>query len=152
MIYMAEPPVSGLVDKLSNAIKNKIITNGKLMTFDPLEFHDRIGKMYSWITIARQTIYVYEEVLKKKRLTLLEQFARYRTVGSFAGIIACILAVTLHFYVTAVEFWQPQTSIDVVPDLKCDGTGILFDTKCADSSCENFRTKKLQREMLAHSK
>eukprot|EP00957_Ditylum_brightwellii_P042722 3234852-Ditylum_brightwellii.AAC.1 len=74
--------------------------------------------MYSWRRVARDTVTIYNHVLyKQPRLTFLERLNRYVTVGSVAGLVACILAVTLHFYVMLVEWMQPRENIDVVPDI-----------------------------------
>jgi len=124
MIYMAEPSVAGLVRSLSSAIQNKVVVEEKhdhveriRTTFDPLTFHQRIEKVYCWSRIASETVSVYERVLEVDRLTFLERLDRYKSVGDYAGVITFILAVTLHFYVTVVEWWQPRCLIDVVPDL-----------------------------------
>ena len=72
--------------------------------------------MYSWNRVANETVAVYETVYSKPRLTFLQRLARYKTVGRVAGYVACLLAITLHFVVKLVEWWQPRHLIDVVPD------------------------------------
>ena len=56
-------------------------------------------------------------VFEKKRLSFLQRLARYKTVGGIAGYVVCILAITLHFVVLLVEWWQPIDLIDVVPNM-----------------------------------
>ena len=116
MIELAEPNVIALTGALEKAIREKVGCDGG-MAFHPLEFHERIQKLYSWDRVASKTISIYEQVLKKKRLTFLQRLARYKTVGPFAGYVACLLSVTLHFIVIIIEWWQPRHLIDVVPDL-----------------------------------
>ncbi|KAL7538288.1 hypothetical protein ACHAXR_008450 [Thalassiosira sp. AJA248-18] len=111
MIHLADPDVDSLVKGLSCAISEKIENR------DPFEFHQRVKGMYSWERVARETALVYDEVSKKPRLTFLQRLARYKTVGGIAGYIVCILAITLHFVVSLVKWWQPCDNIDVVPDM-----------------------------------
>jgi phosphatidylinositol glycan class A protein len=73
--------------------------------------------MYSWERVARETILVYDELLTQQRLSFLQRLARYKSVGGIAGYIVCILAITLRFVVSLVEWWQPRHLIDVVPDI-----------------------------------
>jgi len=125
LILMGPPSVVELTKVLARAIHEKVHLGGnghdhdaKKTTFDPIESHKRISKMYSWDRIATRTVKVYEEVLKKKRLTFLERLARYQSVGPFAGYFVCMVAISLHFFLALVEWWQPRNQIDVVPDLK----------------------------------
>lgn len=116
MILLAKPNVAALTSALEIAIREKVACDGG-MAFHPMDFHERISEMYSWNRVATKTISIYEQVLKKKRLTFLQRLARYKTVGPFAGYIACLLSITLHFIVNIIEWWQPRHLIDVVPDL-----------------------------------
>ena len=111
MIHLATPEVDSLVKGLSCAILEKIDS------VDPFECHRRVREMYSWERSARETILVYEEVLEKPRLNFLQRLARYKTVGGIAGYVVCMLAITLHFVVSFVEWWQPPDLIDVVPEI-----------------------------------
>lgn len=134
MILMSEPSVTALVEKLELAIRNKIIVTIEKnkdgtcrrekidLAFDPLDFHNRIGKMYSWNRVAIKTIQVYEHVLRKPRLTLLERLNRYKSVGPVAGYVACLIAISLHFFSIFVDYWQPRSLIDVVPDLPLESS------------------------------
>jgi len=73
--------------------------------------------MYSWDRVAKETVQVYDKVSRKSRLSFLQRLARYKTVGGIAGYVVCILAITLHFVASLVEWWQPWHLIDVVPDI-----------------------------------
>ncbi len=116
MIYLAEPNVKEMTSALDSAILEKVGCDGGL-AFDPIEFHERIRDMYSWDRVASKTVMVYKQVLEKERLTFLQRLARYKSAGPFAGYVACLLSVTLHFIVMIVEWWQPHELIEVVPDL-----------------------------------
>lgn len=111
MIHLADPDVDSLVRGLSTIISEKI------ESVDPFEFHRRVKYMYSWERVARETIIIYDELLNEPRLSFLQRLARYKTVGGIAGYVVCILAITLHFVVSFVEWWQPRDLIDIVPDI-----------------------------------
>ena len=115
MINLADPDVNSLVEALSSSISERI------EKVDPFDFHKRVKEMYSWERTARETTAVYDELMDKPRLTFLQRLARYKTVGGIAGYVVCILAITLHFVVMFVEWWQPRNLIDVVPDVCYDG-------------------------------
>ena len=129
MTYLAKPSTEALVEGLSVVLREKFGTGvggdgnstmvtGEIKTaFNPFDFHERLKDKYSWKNIALRTVSVYEEVLAKSRLTFLERLERYRSIGTFAGVVGCLLCLTLHFYVRIVEWWQPRHLIDVVPDL-----------------------------------
>ncbi len=111
MIHLADPDVGSLVKGLSTVISER------LESINPFEFHRRVKFMYSWERVARETIIVYDEILTEPRLSLLQRLVRYKSVGGIAGYIVCILAITLHFVVSIVEWWQPRHFIDIVPDI-----------------------------------
>ncbi len=110
MIHLADPDVDSLVEGLSRAISEKI------ENVDSFEFHKRVSEIYSWERVARETVFVYDGVYDKPRLTFLQRLHRYSTVGGVAGYVVCLLCTTLHFVVSLVEWWQPRNLIDVVPD------------------------------------
>jgi phosphatidylinositol glycan class A protein len=110
MIYLSDPNIHSLVEGLSIALAEKIDS------VDPYEFHQRVSEIYSWQRVATETELVYSRVFDKPRLSFLQRLARYKTVGSIAGYVACILAITVHFVVLLVEWWQPIDLIDVVPN------------------------------------
>jgi len=111
MIHLADPSVDSLVKELSYAISETI------NKADPFKYHQRVREMYSWERVANETTLVYDGVLTKPRLTFLQRLDRYKTVGGIAGYVVCVLAITLHFAVKLVEWWQPRDLIDVVPDV-----------------------------------
>ena len=125
LILMGKPCVSDLTRVLAVAIRDRMgdtddgrRANGENAKFDPLKSHERISRMYSWDRVATKTVQVYEKVLKQKRLSLLQRLARYKSIGPFAGYVACLYAISVHLFVTLVEWWQPQHLVDVVQDLQ----------------------------------
>lgn len=114
MVILADPNVDSLVKGLSTAVSEKI------ESVDPFDFHHRVKGMYSWEKVAMETTKIYDEVLSKPRLSFLQRLARYKGVGGIAGYVVCILAITLHFVASLVEWWQPRDVIDVVPDICCE--------------------------------
>ena len=114
LILMGPPNVQALAQVLAKAIMTKTCP----ASHDPIQAHERIKRMYSWDRVAKKTVQVYESVLNQSPLTFLQRLARYRTVGPMAGLVVCVIAVSLHFWVNLVEWMQPRHCIDVVPDLK----------------------------------
>lgn len=117
MIMMAKPTVEDLKTVLSEAIREKIGKNGKAITFDSNDFHQRIASIYSWDQVAFQTVEIYRQVLAKERLTFLRRLARYKSTGPISGFVTCFIAVTLHILVKLLLFFQPKHTIDIAPDL-----------------------------------
>ena len=113
MIELADPNVDSLFDGLS-----RVISSEKNERVDPFEFHERVSQIYSWQRVANETVSVYDVVYSEPRLTFLQRLARYKTVGSIAGYVVCLLGITLHFIVKIVEWWQPRRLIDIVPELR----------------------------------
>jgi len=117
MIMLAKPTTVDLSKVLSEAIYEKLGKDGTNITFDSYEFHSRISQMYSWDQVATQTVEVYQHVLAKDRLSFLQRLARYKSTGPIAGYFTCFIAISLHFLVKIVEYYQPRVDIDVVPDV-----------------------------------
>jgi phosphatidylinositol N-acetylglucosaminyltransferase subunit A len=106
---------------------------------DPWQAHNRVKEMYSWQRVADETIAVYdritsttsneeeeEEEEEKHNINtasrLLQRLGHYYTSvgGGFSGLVVCFLAVTLQLWLYIVEWLQPQSTIEVVPDLPID--------------------------------
>jgi phosphatidylinositol glycan class A protein len=114
MVFLAEPSVATLVEKLKQAILRQ---QSDKEAADPFEFHRRVKDMYSWKRVASETSLVYEEVIQRQRLSLRERLQCYASLGGIAGLVACFLVLTLEVWLRVVEKWQPRHTIDVVPDL-----------------------------------
>lgn len=113
MMLLAEPSVAALARELKRAIQRQEGPDAA----DAWEFHRRVDTMYSWTRVAKETTGVYEEVMDRERLTFIERLECYRSLRGFSGLVACLLAITLEFWVSIVEWWLPRDAIDVVPDL-----------------------------------
>jgi phosphatidylinositol glycan class A protein len=113
MMTLSEPCVSSLVEEVKRAIKRQEGEDAA----DAWDFHRRIENMYSWTRVAEETACVYEEVMDKKRLTYLERLECYLSLGGLSGLVACLLAMTVEFWICFVEWWQPEDAIDIVPDI-----------------------------------
>ena len=113
MMLLAEPSVLSLVSKLKLAIERQQGPNAA----DAWDFHRRVDAMYSWKRVAKETTVVYEKVMDRERLTYMERLECYKSLGGFAGLVACLLAMILELWVSFVEWWLPRDDIDVVPDL-----------------------------------
>ena len=159
LILMGPPSVAELTKVLARAIREKIhvqefddedgrYSKGDVRTTnDPIESHKRISKMYSWDRVASRTIQVYEQVLEKERFTFLQRLARYKTVGPLAGYVVCMIAVSLHFLLTIVEWWQPRDQIDVVPDLKpFDAVELMKEMETHRNRNSNLDAMETERE------
>jgi len=115
MIQLTEPNVPSLIWNVTFVLKNKFdcfplsCGNSNLHAI-----HERVKQMFSWERIAKETIFVYESVLKKPQLTFLQKLYRYQSVGNVARYFVCFLATTLHFYAIFLELWQPMKAIDGV--------------------------------------
>lgn len=113
IMSLSEPCVSSLVEQLKQAIQRQEGEDAA----DAWDFHRRVENMYSWTRVAKETTCVYEEVVKRKRLTFLERLECYKSLGGFSGLVACLLVITFEFWVCFVEWWQPADAIDIVPDI-----------------------------------
>ena len=122
LIFLSKPNIDELCNVVEKAINEKIECRHDEIKFhssyNPVEAHERINRLYSWDRVASRTVKVYEAVLQKKRLTLEQRLVRYRSVGPFSGYIVCLIALSLHFYLKFLEWLQPADQIDVVPDLE----------------------------------
>jgi phosphatidylinositol glycan class A protein len=126
MCQLVEPSSSSLVEAVSVALREKV------GTIDAMAFHQRVKKMYSWDRVARQTEDVYQRVLAQDRLTFLLRMERYLTVGPVMGIIACLVALMVQLLSVIIDWLQPISIIDIVPDLM-----LLKPTVQKKESCSN---------------
>lgn len=115
MIKFAEPNVEDLVEALAEAISLSRRIN-------PIEMHEHIQKIYSWLTVAERTEIVYNNIRNCKRPSFTTRLIRYSTVGPFSGILACFLMTWLHFVWTITERIYPASTIEVCPDIILPGS------------------------------
>ena len=121
MVLLADPDVDSLVAQLKVAIlriQNEQLFNTNINHRRQHEFHRRVSEMYSWDRVANETIQLYDHIMQQdNKKQLWDRLQRYNSVGSIIGLFAYFLIITLEFWLSFVEWWQPKESIDVVPDL-----------------------------------
>lgn len=113
MIVLCDPNVDALVDGLSRAVQRQEGDD----RVDPWETHRRIGRMYSWHRVAVQTVQAYDRVVRDRPRTFPQRLQCYQRLGGMSGIVACALALYIELWIRLVEWLQPTSGIDVVPDL-----------------------------------
>ena len=111
MRLLVEPNSKALVEAVSMALREKV------GTIDATDFHRRIQTMYSWDRVARQTERVYRRAFVQERYTLCQRLELYSSIGPISGVVACLVALLVHFLSILLEWWQPQSTIDIAPDL-----------------------------------
>ena len=116
MIVLCDPNVNALVDGVCQAIKRQ---EGP-QPVDPMDTHERIGRMYSWHRVALQTVQTYDNIYDEPAKTFLQRLTCYQRLGGFSGIVACTLALYIDLWIRFVMYIQPVQCIDVVPDLVGD--------------------------------
>ena len=109
MIRFADPNVSSLTEAISDslAISKRSV---------PSEMHAKVKSMYSWVDVAKRTERVYNDIMTKKRPTLVSRILRYKSAGPVAGSFLCCLAIVLSFLRLVCEWLWPPSSIEFVPD------------------------------------
>lgn len=113
MNILCRANVEDLVQGLIQAVQRQEGPN----PVDPMEMHRRIETMYSWHRVAKQTEWVYDEVIEEAPKTFDERLACYGSLGGFSGFVACLLACYIELWIRLVEWYRPADQIDVVPDL-----------------------------------
>ena len=115
MIQFAQPSVSSLVDAVADVIPlTKHVA--------PADFHEKVRRMYSWDEVAARTEQVYLKIAVTPRLSLIERFERYSSVGPVAGVLCCFIAASVHMYWRFLEWTSPASSIEVAPDFPRPGS------------------------------
>lgn len=112
LILLSDPNVPSLVETVKRAIERQQVS-----PLNPWTTHKRVSEMYSWRRVAKETELVYKTVLCAPRRSFVERLACYNSLGGIAGYVACVLAATLQMLVHLVVWWQPDATIDVVPDI-----------------------------------
>ena len=113
MNILCNPNVSDLVE----GVKRAVLRQGSTDPMDPMAMHRRIETMYSWHRVAKQTEWVYDQVIEEPPLSFGERLSCYQSLGGFSGLVACLLAFYIELWIRFVEWYHPVERIDVVPDL-----------------------------------
>lgn len=117
-MILADPTVPSMIGSIQQAVKR---VGG---TDRVWETHERVKQMYSWKRVACETVKVYESVVSQRRLNFWERMECYQSLGGISGFIACCLALIVESWLRFVEWWQPRTRIDVVPDFRFEKTNL----------------------------
>jgi phosphatidylinositol N-acetylglucosaminyltransferase subunit A len=124
MNILCDATVTDLVEGVIRAVERQQqqatddpSSSSSVVVLDPLEMHRRIEAMYSWHRVAKQTEWVYDQVIQEPPLSFGERLSCYQSLGGFSGLVACLLAFYIEVWIRFVEWYHPVERIDVVPDL-----------------------------------
>ena len=115
MILLAQPTVPDLVRKVKEAVS-------RMQKLDEIDIwrhrnHNRVSSMYSWERVCRETIMVYKGALRLPRKSFSYRIARFSNLGGVSGLVAVLALAIVEVWFHFVVWWQPESSIDIVPDL-----------------------------------
>lgn len=113
MILLAKPNVSEMSEMLVRAIEIQDGNN----PVDPIRNHERVKEMYCWERVAQDTEHVYRKVLTQNRRSFFGRLECYQSLGLMARAVVTFLAAVLETWLLVVKWWQPEVTIDLVPDL-----------------------------------
>lgn len=108
--YAAEPTAEALLAALALALP-------KAERIDPVDNHDRVLAMYSWRDVAKRTVLVYDRVRHAAVSSVAERITAYSKLGPFSGWLAAWLVVLDNFVWKALQWWRPDSEIEVAHDL-----------------------------------
>jgi phosphatidylinositol glycan class A protein len=121
MIHLTEPEPGALLEALSQVVpfaRKKPATS----------FHGDVTRMYSWMSVARRTVKVYDALLPRPRLTLLERFQKLSTLGPIAGPVAIVLVAWQYLLLCLLRLWRPACSIEAVPDFPTRAARLKYES------------------------
>lgn len=72
--------------------------------------------MYSWHDIAERTEKVYNEIIQRNSLPLIDRLKRYYGCGAWAGKLFCLLIALDFLLLYFLEFCFPRDGIDIARD------------------------------------
>jgi hypothetical protein len=74
--------------------------------------------MYNWPNVAQRTEAVYRAALAAQpdQDALLPRLRRYRSIGSWAGLLFCCVVVLLHWFWRLLEWQQPGEGVEPAAD------------------------------------
>ncbi|KAF6266378.1 glycosyl transferase [Scenedesmus sp. NREL 46B-D3] len=102
VMLLAEPSPEELLAAVEAALL-------RLPSLDPQRQHERVRAMYNWPNVAQRTEAVYRAALAApaEQDALLPRLRRYRSIGSWAGLLFCCVVVLLHWFWWLLEWQQP---------------------------------------------
>lgn len=114
MLLLAEPSPTGILDALDDALG--MVPERRAA--DALRQHDAVGKMYNWTKVAERTERVYWDAVRCDRDdSAAARLGRFYQCGKWFGKICCCVAAVDWAYWRWLEWWTPQGSIAIEPDL-----------------------------------
>ncbi|KAI8912680.1 hypothetical protein EDD86DRAFT_188115 [Gorgonomyces haynaldii] len=113
MIVFSSTNAQDLVDAVMKAVGTI-----DARTFDPLDIHRQVSKMYSWDNVAKRTERVYIKVMRLPNVSLAERFSRYHGCGVIAGKFAVVIIAINHLLYLLLEVLIPRTSIQLAPQFQ----------------------------------
>jgi hypothetical protein len=110
--------------------------------------------MYNWPNVAQRTEAVYRAALAApaEQDALLPRLRRYRSIGSWAGLLFCCVVVLLHWFWRLLEWQQPAEGVEPA----ADWPGIAQMLGCADVQQQQKARRQQQKsggsaqQALAH--
>ena len=110
MLHLTEPEPAALLDALSEVVPfaRKRPCN--------VHFHKEISRMYSWMTVAKRTVKVYDAVAQRPRPTLLQRFQKLSGLGPMAAPIAICFIAWQFLALSLLRYMRPDDEIEVAPD------------------------------------
>ena len=81
MIELAEPSPQGLVEALTKVIP-------MVGRSDYTYFNKKIKSLYNWKDVSLRTEKVYQNIIERPPLSLLDRLKFYRATGTIFGLIA----------------------------------------------------------------
>jgi phosphatidylinositol glycan class A protein len=113
MVYLADPTVHCLVEKLEVAIK----AHREGTAISPLEKHKLIKDLYTWSSVADRTEMIYNRLTYRPHTLLSQKLLKYysRDESILVGtvyVMVMVLLVMIHYI---LDWLRPSNLIDKVP-------------------------------------
>jgi phosphatidylinositol N-acetylglucosaminyltransferase subunit A len=120
----------------------------------PWDYHREIREksVYSWESVAKRTVIVYDRIASEPLVSLAERFRRLYSAGQIVGPIAMVLASMVFLYWAFLELVDPASDVDIVPFYsqeqwneieKCETEGSL---KEAHRKADPLERKRRERQ------
>jgi len=109
LIRLCEPRGDDLIEKLTEAIP-------MIKTSDPWKMHEQVKGMYTWDDVAERTEKVYDRIIDRKPLPLIDRLRKYYGCGLWAGKLFCMLVALGYIIWRFLEWISPRENIEVAID------------------------------------
>ena len=111
MLTLTEPEAPALLAALSEVIP--FARRGRPKALD---FHRDVARMYSWLKVAKRTTKVYDALMPRPTLSLLERFQKLWCLGPVTGPVAIGLVAFQALVLALLRRWRPATAVEAAPD------------------------------------